>query len=144
MSDEAALRLAPRIAPQPMAVSLKPGEQKIWTVVGMDLDGLTTDRITLRYDPRAINVQEVMFGPAMNVDLRTPPVAVIDREAGLVKITSTDGKPLSFLSGGELLLLRVQGGVSGETVLVVDAPVLKDGHGVAVAAAVSGGRARVE
>ena len=144
MSEDAALRLAPRIAPQPMSVTLKAGEQKTWTIVGMDLDGLSTDHMTLRYDPRALDIQEVMFGPAMAVDPKAPPMATIDRDNGLVKIVSTNGKPLSFNGGGELLLLRVQGAMSGESVLVIDAPMFTNGQGVAIATAVSGGRANVQ
>ena len=144
MSEEAALRLAPRISPQPMSVTLKAGEQKSWTVVGMDLDSLSTDHMTLRYDPRTFDIQEVMFGPAMTIDPKAPPVATIDRGNGVVKITSTNGKPLSFNGGGELLLLRVQGVMTGESVLVIDAPMFTNQQGIGISAAVSGGRATVQ
>lgn len=140
----AALRFAPRISPQPASLSVKPGEQKIWNVVGMDLDGLTTDHFALRYDSRALEVLEVSFGPAFLIDPKTPPVVTIDRVAGLVKIISSNGQPLSFRSGGEMLALRVLGGLSGDTALIFDAPQLKNANGELVMAAVSGGRARVE
>ena len=64
--------------------------------------------------------------------------------AGLVKINSSNGKPLSFRSGGEMLALRVLGGLSGDTALIFEAPQLKNANGELVMAAVSGGRARVE
>ena len=143
-SEDAALRLAPRISPQPATLTLKAGQQATWTVVGMDLDGLTTDRLAFRYDTQSIDVDEVMFGPAMSIDPKTPPVATVDHASGLVKIQSTDGKPLSFNSGGELLMLRLHGVLTGSAALVLDAGELKNGKGEVVAGAVSGGRARVE
>jgi general secretion pathway protein D len=144
MSDEAALRLAPRISPQPSTLTMKPGEQKFWTVVGMDLDGLSTDGMSFRYDPRALVVEDVMFGPAMNIDPKTPPVVKIDANGGTVKITSSDGKPLSFRSGGELMQLKLQAVLAGDAALVLDAPELKNDKGQVIVGAVSGGRARVE
>jgi general secretion pathway protein D len=136
--------LAPRIAPQPAALTFKPGEQKVWTVVGMDLEGLTTDNLTFRYDPSRLDVQEIRLGPALAIDPKTPPVVTLDREHGLLKIAPSNGSPLAFNGGGELLQLRVQGGLAGETALVVDQPRLKNGDGEIVAAAISGGRVNVE
>jgi general secretion pathway protein D len=136
--------VAPRIAPQPVKLTFKPGEEKLWNVVGMDLDGLTASQLALHYDPHTLDISEVMFGPAMNFDPKTPPVVTIDRERGTVKISSSDGKPLTFNSGGEIATLRVRGGVSGETYLVMDNPDLKNGNGEVVVSAVSGGRAKVE
>lgn len=144
MSEEAALRLAPRISPQPANLSMKAGERKIWTVVGMDLDGLSTDSISFRYDPRSLVVEEVMFGPAMSIDAQSPPIATIDSTGGTVRIKSSDGKPLSFRSGGELLVLRLQGIMAGDATLVLDAPELKNAKGQIVLGAISGGRARIE
>ncbi|HEX9128926.1 MAG TPA: secretin N-terminal domain-containing protein [Gemmatimonadaceae bacterium] len=144
MSDEAAMRLAPRISPQPVTLTMKAGDQKLWTVVGMDLDGLTTTGMSFRYDPHALNVEDVMFGPAMSIDPKTPPVVKIDANNGFVTITSSDGKPLVFRSGGELLVLRLQGILTGDAALVVDAPELKNAKGEVVMGAISGGRARVE
>lgn len=144
VSDEAVMRFAPRISPQPAVISLKPGEQKLWTIVAMDLDGLTTDRLAFRYDRQALEIMDIGFGSAFAIDPKTPPVVTIDRNAGLVKIVSSDGKPLQFRSGGELVVLRVQGGVMGDTSLVLDATELKNSKGEIVVAAVSGGKARVE
>ncbi len=144
MSPDAALRLAPRIAPQPATLTLKQGEHKMWIVVGMDLDGLTTDGMSFHYDPHTIDIEDVMFGPAMNVDPKTPPVVSIDRTSGLVKISSSNGKPLSFQSGGELLLFRLQGMMAGDAALIVDVPELKNGSGQLIVGAISGGRARIE
>ena len=144
MSEEAALRLAPRISPQPVNLSMKAGERKIWTVVGMDLDGLSTDSISFRYDPRSLVVEEVMFGPAMSIDVKSPPIATIDSTSGTVRIRSSDGKPLSFRSGGELLVLRLQGIMAGDATLVLDSPELKNAKGQIVLGAISGGRARIE
>lgn len=137
--------LAPRIQPQPMRLSFKPGEEKMWNVVGMDLDGLTTTQLLLHYDPHTLDVSEVVFGPAMAVDPKTPPVATIDREHGTVRITSSNGKPLQFNNGGgEIAALRVRGSASGESYLVLENPNLTNGSGAVVAASVSGGRARVD
>ena len=136
--------LSPRISPQPVKLSVKPGEVKNWVVVGMDLDGLTATQLILHYDPHTIEVSQVSFGPAMNIDPKTPPAVIIDAASGTIKITSSDGKPLSFNSGGEIAELRVRGGASGETFLVMDNPDLRNGRGEGVASAVSGGRAKVE
>jgi general secretion pathway protein D len=135
---------SPRISPQPVKLSVKPGEVKNWVVVGMDLDGLTATQLILHYDPHTIEVSQVSFGPALNIDPKAPPAVIIDATSGTIKITSSDGKPLSFNSGGEIAVLRVRGGASGETFLVMDNPDLRNGRGEGVASAVSGGRAKVE
>ena len=132
------------MSPQPATLAMKAGEEKMWTVVGMDLDGLSTDRMSFRYDPHALRVEEVMFGPALAIDPRTPPVVTIDGNGGLVKIASSDGKPLSFRSGGEVMVLRLQGILTGDAALVLDAPDLKNEKGQIVVGAISGGRARIE
>ncbi|MGZ4809535.1 MAG: secretin N-terminal domain-containing protein [Thermoanaerobaculia bacterium] len=144
LPEEAALRLSPRLAPQPSNLAIKPGEEKIWSVVGMDLDGLTTTEIMIHFDPHAIDVSEIGFGGALQIDPKTPPVATINRETGTVRVTSSDGKPLSFTGGGEVVMLRVRGGLSGETYLVLENPALRNGAGATIQAAVSGGRARVQ
>jgi general secretion pathway protein D len=137
--------VAPRIQPQPMRLAFKPGEEKMWNVVGMDLEGLTTTQLLLHYNPQTLDVSEVVFGPAMMIDPQTPPVATIDREHGTVRIASSNGKPLQFNgSGGEIVALRVRGGASGETYLVLENPNLTNGKGAVVAASVSGGHARVD
>jgi len=137
--------LSPRIQPQPMRLSFKPGEEKMWNLVGMDLDGLTTTQLMLHYDPHTLDVSEVIFGPAMVIDLKTPPVATIDREHGTVRITSSNGKPLQFYNGGgDIASLRVRGGATGDTYLVLENPNLTNGAGTVVNAAVSGGHAKVD
>ena len=143
-TDLATLRLAPRIAPQPASIILKPGETRVWDVVGMDLDGLTTPELDFRFDPRAMDVTDVTLGSAMSVDPATPPVVSIDRDAGTIRVKSTDGKPLTFVSGGEVLAIRVHGGLTGETYLVIENPTLHAKNGDAVVAAIAGGRARVQ
>jgi len=140
----AAMRLAPRIAPQPSSVNLKPGEEKVWNVVGMDVDGLRANNITMHYDPMALYVEDVTFGSAIVSDPKTPPVAKIDRDKGLITLFSSDGKPLVFRSGGEVANIRVHGGLSGDTMLVLDDPKLQNAGGVAVESAISGGRAKVQ
>jgi hypothetical protein len=142
-ADEAS-GLSPRISPQPVHLSVKPGEERMWAIVGMDLDGLTTTQLTFHYDPRTIDVAEITFGPAMHVNLQKPPVVKIDANSGTITITSSDATPLSFNSGGDIAGLRVRGAAPGETYLVMDNPTLKNGRGEGVASAVSGGRARVE
>lgn len=141
---ELPLRLSPRIGPQPVNLALKPGEERLWSVVGMDLDGLTTTEMLLHYDPRSLDVSEVRFGPALSIDPKAPPIAVINRDTGTIRISSSDGKPLSFASGGEVLELRVHGGLTGETFLVMESPDLRTARGEAITSAISGGRAKVE
>jgi general secretion pathway protein D len=137
--------LSPRMQPQPMHLAFKPGEEKMWDVVGMDLDGLTTNQILLHYNPMTIDVSEVIFGPAISIDLKTPPVVTIDREHGSVRITSSNGKPLQFNNGGgSIASLRVRGGSPGDTYLVLEDPHLTNGAGSVVNASVSGGRAKVD
>jgi general secretion pathway protein D len=140
----AASRLSPRIGPQPVTLPIKPGEEKLWNVVGMDLDGLSTTELLLHYDPRSLDINEVLFGSALRIDPKAPPVATINRDAGLVRITSSDGKPLVFISGGEVMALRVHGGLSGETFLIMEQPAFHSAAGEAIVSAVTGGRAKVE
>jgi general secretion pathway protein D len=142
--SEAALRLSPRIGPQPSNLAIKPGEEKIWNVVGMDLDGLSATSILLHFDPHAIDVSEVMFGNALRIDPKTPPVATINKDSGTIRIVSSDGKPLVFASGGEVVGLRVRGGLTGDTYLVMENPVFRDTKGIEVMSAVAGGKAKVE
>jgi len=138
------MRFSPRVGPQPMTLAVKPGEEHLWTLVGMDLDGLTTDTMTLRFDPNSLMVTDVSFGQAMAIDIRTPPAVVISRESGTIKITSSDGKALRFNSGGDILSMRVRGGSPGESFLVVDQPSFRNQRGEAVASTVTGGRLRVQ
>jgi hypothetical protein len=136
--------LEPRISPQPVQMGFKPGEEKLWNVVGMDLDGLTTSQVTLRFDPQSIDVSDVTFGSALQIDPKAPPVVTINQKLGTVTIAASDGKPLAFNSGGEIATLRVRGGAVGTTNLVVDVSDLKNVQGALVASEVSGGRAKVE
>ena len=140
----ATLRMAPRMGAEPVTLKVKPGEQRVWNIIGMDLEGLNTDSLVLHYDSSAMDVSEVVFGGAMKIDPRTPPVATINRDTGTIKIVSSDGKPLQFLSGGDVIGLRLRGGKSGETSLVIEPPELRDTAGTNVMTAVTGGRAQVE
>jgi general secretion pathway protein D len=134
----------PRISPQPVIVALKPGEKRNWSVIGMDLDGLSTSEITVHYDPRAITVEEVMLGPAVANDPRTPPAARIDPQSGTITITSTDGKSLNFVSGGEIMILKTTGNAAGETFLTIDPMNLKNAAGATIEATIVGGKAEVQ
>jgi hypothetical protein len=99
----------------------------------------------LHYDPHTLDVSEVVFGPALVIDPKTPPVATIDREHGTVRIISSNGKPLQFNNGGgDIAQLRVRGAAPGETFLVLENPNLTNGTGSLVNASVSGGRAKVD
>ena len=142
--DMAALRLAPRIAPQPATIQLGPGETKVWNIVGMDLDDLTVSELTFRFNPNAMDITDVAIGSALAVDPAAMPAINIDRTAGTIRIKPTNGKPLQFVSGGTVLSLRVHGGLSGETFLVIDSPELHNGSGQTVAAAIAGGKAKVQ
>ena len=142
--ETAALRLSPRIAPQPSTISLGPGESKLWSVVGMDLDGLNAPELVLNFSPLAMDVTDVSVGSALKVNPALPPVIMVDRTAGTIRVKSSDGKPLQFVSGGDVLLLRVHGGVSGETFLVMKDPEFRTPGGRNIVAAVAGGRAKVQ
>lgn len=134
----------PRIAAQPATIALKPGEERLWPVVAMDVEGLSTNQIVMHYDPQAMNVADVSFGPAMKIDPAKPPVVNIDSQNGIIRVTSSDGLPLRFNAGGDLAALRVRGGATGDTFLVIDDPRLKNIRGEAVASSVSGGHAAVQ
>jgi len=136
--------IAPRISPEPFKMSFKPGEEKLWTVIGMDLDGMTTNEIVMHYDPRALDVSDVSVGPAIKVDAAKPPVIKIDPASGLIRISSSDANPLTFSGGGDIAAIRVRGGMTGDSYLVIDNPSLKNGRGDGVAASVSGGHAVVQ
>jgi hypothetical protein len=142
--DTAALRLTPRMAPQPASISLAPGESKVWEVIGMDLEGLSVNQLVFRYDPRKMSVTDVNIGSAVAVDLETPPVVSIDHDHGTITVTPSGAKPLRFASGGQILAVRVHGGLSGETFLVMEKPDLKTSTGQSIVAAIGGGRASVQ
>lgn len=142
--ETAALRLAPRMAPQPATISLAPGESRVWEVIGMDLEGLTASQLVFRFDPKKMAVTDVNIGSAIAVDLNAPPVISVDRDAGVITVTQGNGKPLRFAGGGQILALRVHGGLSGETFLVMESPALQTSTGQSIVAAVGGGRAKVQ
>jgi general secretion pathway protein D len=134
----------PRIGAQPTKISLKPGEERMWPLVAMDVEGLSTNQILMHYDPQAMDVADVSFGPALRFDPAKPPIVTINKANGSVRITSSDGLPLRFAAGGDLAALRVRGGMVGETYLVIDTPGLKNARGEVVASTVSGGQAKVQ
>ncbi len=142
--DTAALRFAPRMAPQPATISLGPGESKVWEVIGMDLEGLSASQLVFRFDPKKISVTDVNIGSAIAVDLEAPPIVSINHDQGTITVTPSGGKPLQFVSGGQVLAIRVHGGMTGETFLVMESPALKTASGQSIVAAVGGGRARVQ
>ncbi len=140
----AQLRLAPRISPQPASLSIKPGQETMWNIIGMDLEGLQANNITMHYDPMALSVDEVSIGAAVVTDPKTPPIVKIDKEKGLIVLFSSTGKPLEFASGGEVAMLRVHGGITGDTMLILDDPSLHKPAGTAVESAITGGRAKIQ
>jgi general secretion pathway protein D len=141
--DTAALRLAPRIAPQPSTLALGPGESKVWNIIGMDLDNLTVPQLVMRFDPSSLTVTDVQVGSAVLVNPSAPPVVNVDRNNGTITVKSSDGNPLSFNGGGLVLAIRVHGGMSGESFFVLDNPDFRTRAGQSIAAAVAGGRLKV-
>ena len=93
-----------------------------------------------------MTVTDVNIGSAIVVD----PRRAADRHAsiatpGTITVTQGDGKPLRFRGGGQVLAIRVHGGLSGETFLVMDKPrPARPRSGQSIVAAVAGGRARVQ
>jgi general secretion pathway protein D len=144
VDSAAAQGLSPRMGPQPVSLAIKPGEEKLWSVIGMDLDGLTSKQLMLHFDPRSLNVVGVSIGSAIAVDPKTPPVVSVNNDTGTIKIVSSDGKPLQFIGGGEVAVLRVHGGLAGETFLVLENPDFKGRNGLSVMSSVAGGRAKVD
>jgi general secretion pathway protein D len=142
--DTSELRLAPRIAPQPASLSLGAGESKVWQIIGMDLEGLSAEKLVVRYNPQGINVSEVGLGSALQFDPSTPPSVSVDHDHGTITVRSTNGKPLAFSGGGQVLTVRVHGGMTGDTFMVMDNPDFHTASGQSVTAAVAGGRARVQ
>lgn len=142
--ETAALRLSPRISPQPSSITLSPGQSRLWNVVGMDIDGLNAPELVFHFNPRAMDVTDVALGSAVKVDPALPPVITVDRTTGTIKVKSSDGKALQFISGGDVLALRVHGGVTGETFLVMKDPELRTPAGTNVVAAIAGGKAKVQ
>jgi general secretion pathway protein D len=143
-AETAAMRLAPRIGPQPSTISIKPGESKLWNVVGMDLDGLEANELVLHFNPKAMNVTDASLGSAIAVDPALPPIVTVDSNTGTIRVKSSSGKPLQFIGGGDVLLLRVHGGATGDTFLVMQNPEFHTSGGASIVAAVAGGRAKVQ
>jgi general secretion pathway protein D len=142
-ASEPTAALSPRLGPQPVTLALKSGMEHNWSVIGMDLDGLSAAEVLLHFDPRNIDVLDVAFGSALVVDQNLPPVATINRLSGTVRVANPDGRPLVFQSGGEVVTLRVRALAPGETFLVLEVPTLSSGR-QPVGAIIAGGRARVE
>ena len=80
--DTAALRLAPRIAPQPATISLGPGESRVWNVDRHGPRRPDRAELVFRFDPRAMDVTDVSVGSALAVDPTLPPIVTVDRDAG--------------------------------------------------------------
>lgn len=135
---------SPRIAPQPMQVTLTPGKESIWSITGMDLEGLSTPELIVRYDPRAMDLIGVSIGTAFTNDPQAPIVSKIDSLNGIVRILSSDGSGLQFRSGGELLALRVRGLAPGNTEMQIAPLRLVNAKGEVVVTGVAAGRARIE
>jgi general secretion pathway protein D len=142
--ETAALRLVPRIGPQPSTLALTTGQSKMWNVVGMDLDGLSAQELVLHFNPVALDVTDVSVGTAIAVNPALPPIVTVDRNTGTIRVKSSDGKPLQFIGGGDVLLLRVHGGVSGDAFLILQNPEFRTSRGESIVAAVAGGRAKVQ
>lgn len=133
----------PRIAATPAHLTLRTGEQKVWSLTGMDLEGLETGLISMRYDPRAVEVLSVSVGTAVKVDLLVPPVVTVDASKGLITLAPSSDQPIRFQSGGEVLALNVRG-LGGATLLAIEPIELRTANGVRVEAALTGGQAQVE
>lgn len=132
----------PTIGPQPGNLRLASGESRVWTIAGMDLEDVESGTIEIRYDPGVLSVADVVFGSAIAYDAAHPPAATIDDAMGSVRISSTNGEPLRFRSGGDIVTLRVTARADGETALVV-APLELRRDGRELAASIRGGRATV-
>ena len=134
----------PRIGLQPAIMEGRPGQEALWRLVGMDLSGLSMSHMTIRFTPGTLAVLDVVIGPALRIDPQFPPVVKIDHDTGVISVTSSDGAPLGFEAGGDILGLRVLGGGPGETIFVIDELAVIDSEGREVAANVTGGRMRVQ
>jgi hypothetical protein len=143
-SADYAVAAMPRIAMQPSVLSIRPGEEKLWPVVAMDVERLNASEIRFHYDPMSLDVAEVVLGPALVFNAATPPAATINAAEGVIRLASTDGNPLQFRDGGQIAFIRLRGGVSGNTMMVLDPITLRRGDGQEVVAAIAGGRAVVE
>ncbi|HEY0787024.1 MAG TPA: hypothetical protein VGE86_00170, partial [Thermoanaerobaculia bacterium] len=134
--------LGPRIALQPATLQLADGEARDWTVLSMDLEGLQTPKIQIRYDPTAVQVIQAFPGDAIVADSVLPVVAS-DPSRGMITMTSGDDTPLRFRSGGQLLALKVRGTGAGESFVVLEPVDLTDANGATVDVVTNGGRVAV-
>ncbi|HUP66515.1 MAG TPA: secretin N-terminal domain-containing protein [Thermoanaerobaculia bacterium] len=139
----ASMRGTPRIAPQPMGLDISPGETRRWTLAGMDLTGLRTPFIRLHYNPQSFDVVSAVLGSALHSETILPPVITLDPGNGTITIRSSDGGPLLFTAGGDILSLEVRGLNPGESFLVLDGIDLRDPAGIPVSASIQGGRIAV-
>lgn len=136
---------SPRIGLEPMRLPLGSGTEAVWRLVGMELDGLVTESIEILYDNATLDVFDVALGSALAVDPLAPPSISVDREAGRIRVASTDStQPLRFNSGGEVLLLKVRGLAPGDGFAMLDGLVLRGIDGRRQPVVVAGGKARVE
>ena len=138
------LKFAPRIALQPSRLEIGPGEEKIWSIVAMDVSDLTVPQMVLFYDPLGMDISGFSLGSALTFDPAAPPVVSIDRANGTIRIASSDGSMLRFKSGGEVVAFRVRGGITGDTMLVIEPLAFSQKNGERVDVAVAGGSARVQ
>ncbi|MDX1584595.1 MAG: hypothetical protein R3338_13445, partial [Thermoanaerobaculia bacterium] len=138
------IALSPRISAQPANQILAPNDVAIWSLVGMDLDGLVTDEIVLEYNPEAIDVTALSFGSGLDIDPNLPPSTSIDRENGIIRIRSDGGEPLRFRSGGEIAHIAFMAVLPGDSPLVISKLDLERPDGKLVAATVTGARASVD
>jgi len=135
---------SPRIAPQPMQVILTPGRESIWPISGMDLEGLSTQELVIRYDPKGMDLVGVSIGTALINEPSAPIVSKIDTLNGIIRIVPSDGSALHFQSGGELLALRVRGLAPGNTGLQIAPMRLVNAKGEVVETGLAAGRALVK
>lgn len=138
------ITLAPRISAQPAMMQLAPNDVAVWSLVGMDLDGLSTGEIVLEFNPQAIAITALSFGSGLQVDPEMPPSTSIDRQNGVIRIRSEDGSPLRFRSGGEIAHIAFQAVLPGESPLILSSLDLVRPDGRVVAANVTGARANVD
>jgi hypothetical protein len=80
----------------------------------------------------------------LKIDATAPPAVNIDAQNGVVTISSTNGQPLQFDIGGEILSLHVRGANAGDSFLVLDGFNLRNAQGEPVAAYISGGKSKVQ
>jgi hypothetical protein len=143
--DPVASSSSPRIGLEPTKLPITFGSEQVWRVVGMELDGLATESIDIFYDTSTLGISEVALGSAIIVDPLSPPSITVDREAGRIKVVSTDAtQPLRFGAGGEVLLIKVRGLAPGDGFAMLEGLVLRGSDGRRTPVVLAGGRSRVE